>query len=150
MTSQEIRFEINWVYILPSVVIAAAGLGFIGWIVTAQVLRETMQGLPISGGWSWPLVIGLDLICLGAFLALIWSIHCDSRTQFLDSQLTQPGLFGLRVIRWSEVTGVKVFGGVGYHIHAPGKKIVIAPYAYAKPEAVIAELNRRISLAQKQ
>src|ERR1039457_666989 len=103
----QIRLEINWFYMIALLVIVIGFLGVIGWIPTAQVLKETLKGLPISGGFSWPIVIGLDLICILCILSFIWKVYCTVQTKFDNEGISCPGLFGQRVIRWAEVSREK-------------------------------------------
>ena len=44
---------------------------------------------------------------------------------------------GKKQSQWDSVTKIETIG-YGIHIHAAGKKIVIAPWAYQDPEALIA------------
>ena len=148
MSTSSKQFSINWTYIIFVAAIAAAGLGFIAFAITSQVYREWSRGLPISGGFNWSIVIVVDLVCFVTFLALLWKIYRDTNTDISDDDLAQPSLLGLRTIRWSEVTDVKVFGGIGYHVFAGRKKIVVTPYAYSGPKKVIATLFARIEGAK--
>jgi len=38
---------------------------------------------------------------------------------------------------WKDVTKVEIFGGVGYHVFAGKHRIVVTPYAYARPDAMV-------------
>lgn len=122
--------SINWLYVGFIAVAGTAALLLIGGILTWQVFGQWSQGLPITGGWNWPLVIFIDLACAAGIAALYRNIYCNAHTIMNRNGLTQPTQFGrVRTILWSEVTKVEVFGGVGYHVFARKQKIVITPYA---------------------
>jgi hypothetical protein len=140
------RFELNWPYIAFVVVIAAGGLGFIAWMVTKQVLEPSRP--PVPGAFNWPAAIIVDLGCVLCFAALLWKLYCDYHTEFTDDAVTRPSLFRSRRIRWAEVTEVKVFNGVGYHIHSRDERIVVSPYAYKTPGLVVDEVMRLWGAAQ--
>ena len=141
--------RINWPYISFFALMGTGGLVFIGWAVTAQVYREWSHGLPISGGWSWPSVFLVDLVCALFVCALNWEIYCDAKTTIDENGIYQPSLFGMRAISWAEVTNVEVFGGVGYRVYAGKRKIVIAPYTYKNPDDVIESLRVNIQEAKR-
>jgi Mn2+/Fe2+ NRAMP family transporter len=117
------RFELNWPYIAFAIITSAAVLSFIGWMVTAQVL-----------------MIAIDLASVMCFFALLWNIYCDYKTEFTEDAITRPSLLRLRGIKWSDITEVKVFNGVGYHIHSQDERIIVSPYVYKRPDLVVAEL----------
>ena len=133
--------RLNKPYIVFVAAAGTAALTFIGWMVTSQVYKEWSHGLPISGGWNWPIVIGVDLACLFVALALYWEIYADSRTTIDAIGVGRPSLRGQRHIAWSDVTSIKVFGGVGFHVYAGTQKIVVSPYAYREPQRVIEALR---------
>jgi hypothetical protein len=61
-------------------------------------------------------------------VALYRKIYCDACTIFGAQGLSQPALLGgTRTIAWADVTKIKVFGGVGFHIFAGSRRIVVAP-----------------------
>ena len=147
MNSATTKLPLNWTYIIFVILVAIAGVGFIAYAITMQTYLQWAQGLPISGGWTWPRVFAADLFCLLMLWALIWKIYCDANTEIGSEQLSQPSVFSRRTIRWNEVTGVKVFGAVGYHILSGRKKIVVTSYAYSNPIAVISMLHARVQTA---
>ena len=128
--------QLNKLYVAFVAVVVTTGLAFIAWSITAQVYGEWSRGLPISGGWTWPFVAGVDLTCLACVGALYWKIYADSQTVIDSAGVSRPGIWGLSRIEWREVTDLKVFSGVGLHIYAGGRKVVISPYAYSEPEKV--------------
>ncbi|MES2491613.1 MAG: hypothetical protein V4607_17640 [Pseudomonadota bacterium] len=134
--------RLNKLYIAFVAVAGTAALLFIGGGITAQVYGQWSQGLPITGGFSWPIVIGIDALCFLAALAMYWKIYADSKTTIDTSGISRPSLRGQQHIAWSDVTDIKIVGGVGFHLYAGRRKIVISPHAYQEPEAVIAALRR--------
>lgn len=142
--------RLNKPYMVFVAAIGTVALAFIGWAITSQVYRDWSRGLPISGGWNWPIVIGVDLACFCGALALYWKIYADSKTTIDASGVGRPSLRGFRHIAWSDVTAIKVFGGVGFHIYAGAEKIVVSPYAYREPERVIEAMRRYSSSARQQ
>jgi hypothetical protein len=141
--------RINWPYIAFVALVGTSGLLFIAWAITSQVYREWSLGLPISGGWNWPIVIALDFVCILLVGALYWKIYFDAKTTIDGNGIYQPSLFGACSITWSEVTNVEVFGGVGYHVYAGKRKIVITPYAYKNPNEVIQSLRVNVLAAKR-
>ena len=145
MGKTENNLPVNWPYVVVVAFISTAAIGFIVWQTTAQVYRPWADhGMPIGRGWNWPLVIVLDAICILSLLALFWKIYCDAHTQLGEAELCKPGLFGIRRIHWSEIVQVKIIG-FGYHISSKSMKIVVSPYAYRNPDAVITVLRTRIA-----
>ena len=136
--------QLNWIYVIAAVLVSAIGLSFIGFAITKQVYGEWVKGLPISGGFNWPIVIGIDVMCLICLFAVIWKIYCDANTEIGTEHVSQPSILGKKTIRWSDVSDVQIFGGVGYHVIAQSKKIVVSPFAYLNPTTVIATLNQQI------
>lgn len=76
------------------------------------------------------------LIVAFAILAIagsIYSVYSAARIR-----VTRCGISsGKKKFPWQSVTQIETIG-YGIHIHATGKKIVIAPWAYRDPEALIA------------
>jgi hypothetical protein len=135
----------NWLYVGLVAVAGTAALLFMGGAVTWQVYRQGSSGLPITGGWSWPLVWAVNLGCVAGIAALYRKIYCDAHTNISPEGLSQPAQFGgIRSIAWKDVTNVEVFGGVGYHVFSGKRKIVVTPYAYARPTEVIELLRVNI------
>ena len=141
--------RVNWPYIVFVALIGTSALFFIAWAITSQVYGEWSQGLSISGGWNWPTVIAIDFACALMVVALYWKVYFDTKTTIDDKGIYQPSLFGIRTISWPDVTNVEVFGGVGYHIYAGKKKIVVTPYAYKDPEGVIETLRVNVLAASR-
>ena len=142
-------FELNWLYIAFVIVGVAAGLGFVSWAITEQAFGKRMEGIAAAGGFDWLVVISVYLFCAGCFIALLWKIYCDYKTEFTEEAVIRPALFRVRVIRWADVIDLKVFNEVGYHIHSYDERIVVSPYAYKNPNLVISEMMRLWSAAQQ-
>ncbi len=87
----------------------------------------------------------MDGCCLVVFSALLSKLYCDWKTTISEESVTRPTPFGVRVIRWTEVTKVEFFSGVGIHIHGPNGKIVISPYAYRNPALVFEQVRERLA-----
>ncbi len=130
-------FRLNWPYVIACVVICGSSLAFMGYVVTSQTYRDWTQGYTRAHGFTWPGVAALDLAFILTFVALVWHVYCIARTRFGPEHLSQPGLFGVRIIAWSDVRRVTVFNGVGYHVHAGRRRIILTPFAYAQPGAVV-------------
>jgi hypothetical protein len=138
------RLQMNWPYIGTAELIATAAIGFIVWEITAPVYRASAQGMPIRGGWNWPIVILWDAGLLFFLLAFFWKIYCDANTEIGELELSRPGIFGPPRIRWSEVVRVETFG-FSCHVFSKDKKIVLPPYAYRYPESMLSALAARIA-----
>jgi hypothetical protein len=149
MRNPDARLRINWPYIVSIVFISITILGFVAWYFTVQVYRERAQGLPVRGGWSWPAIIALDAGCLATLLALLGKIFRDANTIIGETELSQPRLFGhSRIIRWTEVTSVKIVR-FGVHVLSDDEKIILTPYAYSNPAMVMANLRSRVERPSK-
>lgn len=141
--------RMNWSYVGFVAVLGTAALLVIGGAVTWQTYRQWSQGLPVTGGWSWSTVLLVNLACAGGIAALYRKIYCDVHTSIASDGLTQPAQFGgVRTILWKDVTKVEVFGGVGYHVFAGKRRIVVTPYAYARPDEVIELLRLNVERAR--
>ena len=140
--------QLNKPYIAFVATVGTGALVFIGWAITSQVSKQWSHGLPITGRWNWPIVIALDLVCLLGVLALYWKIYADAKTTMSAEGLTRPTLRGSEHIAWHDVTTIKVFGGVGFHVYAGCRKIVLSPYAYRDPDRVIEALRQFNSRGQ--
>jgi hypothetical protein len=129
---------LNWPYVALVAVLGTSTMLFISGAVTWQVYREWSNGIPITGGFSWPIVTALNFACLMGIVALYRKIYCDARTLISEQGLTQPALFGgTRAIAWADVTKVEIFGGVGIHVFAGKQRIVVTPYAYSRPNDLV-------------
>lgn len=137
------RLQVNWVYLSTVALTGSMTIGFLAWALTSHVYGMWARGKPIGGGWSWPLVITCDLGFLGLLVALFWKIYCDVGTEIGEKELSQPGIFGRRGIRWSEVTRVDKVG-FGYHVVSQNKTIVLTPQAYVDPDSVITLVQTRL------
>ena len=139
----------NWLYITFVAIAGTGTLASIGWLITSQVYGDWSQGQPIRGGWNWPVVIAVDAVFILLILSLYWKIYCDVRTEIGDRGISRPSLRGVRSISWNQVTDIKVFNGVGYHVFAGRQgKIMISPYAYAEPETVIQTILEQSRIAR--
>jgi hypothetical protein len=137
------KLPVNWFYVTAVAAGGSAAIGFLVWALTSQVYRDYAKGLPMSGGWSWPVVIVLDSGCVTVLVALFWKIYCDANTEMGDEELCRPSIFGQRRIRWSEVTRVdRVY--FGYHVFSGKKRIVLSPHAYTDPDSIVALLRTRV------
>jgi hypothetical protein len=143
------RLPMNWPYVGSAALIVTIVIGFIVWSITGPVYRTWSRGLPITGGWSWPLAIIWDAGSLCVLCAFFWKLYCDANTEMGETELRRPGIFGLRRIRWTEIAWVKQVG-FGYHVISKDNKIVLTPYAYKSPESVISMLNSRIQSGQSK
>jgi hypothetical protein len=138
MKPQGVQLAMNWPYVTFVAIVGTVALLFIGGVITIQVAGDSLAGVPIRGGWNWPVVLLVDLICVGGIAALYRKIYCDAHTTIDDKGVTQPGFLGSpRSILWREVTSLDIYGGVGYGLVAGKKRIVVTPYAYRSPDAVI-------------
>jgi hypothetical protein len=75
------------------------------------------------------------LIVVFAILAIagsMYSIYSASRIRVTTRGISS----GKKQIKWASVTKIETIG-YGIHIYAAGTKIVIAPWAYKDPEALI-------------
>jgi len=138
------RLPMNWPYVAVVLLISTAAISYIVWETTAPVYRSWIRGLPIRGGWSWPIVIAWDAFYFLVLLALIWKIYCDANTEMGETELSRPSILGIRRIRWSEVVRVKQVG-FGYQVFSRNNKIVLTPYAYRFPDSVVSLLQSRIA-----
>lgn len=139
------RLRLNIPYILFCGAAVTIVLAFIGYTMTSQIYAQWSQGLPITGGLSWPIVIGVDLICCSGILAVYWKIYADANTAISSSGINRPSLLGPKYIAWSDVTEIQVVNGFGFHVLAGTRKIIITPYAYHEPEQVIEMLGQYYS-----
>jgi len=142
--------RLNWPYLATVAAIGTASLVFIGGAITTQVYRQWSRDLRIGGGFSWPIVIGIDLACLCGAAAIFWRIYADAKTTIDSAGIARPSLLGNKCIAWPDVTKITVFGGVGYHIYAGATKIVFSPYVFHEPDRVIAALLDYVSSAQDE
>lgn len=137
--------RLNKLYIAFVAIAGTMALVGIGSAITAQVYGQWSRGLPITGGFSWPMVITIDALCFLAASALYWKIYADAKTTMDGNGVSRPSLCGRKWIAWSEVTDIKIFGGTGFHIYAGRRKIVISLYAYQQPKAVLEVLRNHAS-----
>ena len=149
MNNENAGFSLNWFYVGFVVLVSMLGLGFMAWDVTDQFYEDWSAGVLIRGGWGWLSIIFLNLFCIVLFTALIRKIYRDFNTIIGKELVSQPSIFGLKEIAWADVTDLKIFNGFGYHIIASHTKIVVTPYIYKNPDAVINTILTRINEAGK-
>jgi hypothetical protein len=142
--------RVNWPYIAFIVFVVTASLGFIAWAITSLAYSDWSQGLPIRGGWNWPAVIGLDVICAVLLVAFYWKVYCDVNTEIGDLGISRPSLRGVQSISWNQVTDIRVANGFGYQVWAGNqRKVTVTPYAYKDPKKIIqAILDRSRAVPQ--
>lgn len=110
--------------------ISTVTLGYIGWTITLEAIKDTKQNIL---NWS------ISIAFFATLVSLFWKVYADWKTIITEEEIIRPGLLGMRVIRWSEVTHITRVG-FGIHIHATFKKIVITPYAYKEPFLIICQI----------
>lgn len=142
--------RLNKPYIAFVAIAGTAALFFIGSAITIQVYGQWSRGLPITGGFSWPIVIAIDALFLLAASAMYWKIYADSKITIDENGVSRPSLRGLERIAWPEVTDIKIFRGVGIHICAGRRKIVVSLNAYQQPKAVMEALRNYASTQSNQ
>src|ERR1035438_770907 len=131
----------NWPYLVSIGLMGTMALAFCGWAITSQVFSEWSRGQPISGGLPWSTVAAFDVGFTVALLALYWKIYRDAQTSIASDGVSQPGLRGICTTAWSDITRVKSFGILGFHIYAGRTKIVVTAYAYKNAPEVIETLR---------
>lgn len=150
MSRQENSFPFNWLYVGFVVLISSSVLSFMAWQIDVQFYRDWSTGKPVKGDWGWPSIAILNLAAVGVILALLRKVYRDLKTIIGKQSVSQPHFFGRKELAWSEVTDLRIYNGVGYHIISPQQKIVITPYAYKNPDAVIETIIARINEAKHQ
>ena len=140
----ESKLAVNWIYLAFVTISAFGALGFCAWSATDEAYQAQTGCLAACRGFGWPVAICIDLVCATSLAALRWKIYSDSRTVIGEEALTQPGILGARVIRWKDVTEVRL---VGFYCHVVSgkKKIVLAPYAYRNPESIVTMVLSRVA-----
>jgi hypothetical protein len=130
------RLQMNWPYVAAVLVVAGTASGFMGWLITAPAVLAWQRGEPLPGGWTWTAVVLFDGAFAATFFALLWKAYADSRTTLTSEELRRPGVLGTRTLRWNSVQSVRL---VHYGVHLLGSegRIVVTPYAYGNPRAVI-------------
>ena len=133
----QLRPQLNWPYAIIVIAIAFLGLGFIvvmGW------LRPFGDLSPTQNVWAQLFV---DALCLWAFLGLLNQTRTNLSLVLDDDQVSQATLFGAKTLRWIEVREIRTVA-YGIHLHGDHTRIVLAPYAYADPQAFVAEIARHV------
>jgi hypothetical protein len=143
------RPPMNWLYVGTAAMVVTIAIAFIGWSITAPAYSAWTKSLPVACWWSWPTAILWDVGILCVLFAFFWKLYCDANTEIGETELRRPTIFGLRRIRWTEITRIKQVG-FGYHVISKDKKIILSPYAYKSPESVIAMLESRIQSGQNK
>jgi len=80
-----------------------------------------------------PTSILLLAFAILAIAGSMYSVYSAARIRVTTRGISS----GKKQIQWQSVTQIETIG-YGIHIYAAGKKIVIAPWAYQDPEALIA------------
>jgi hypothetical protein len=95
---------------------------------------------------NWGAAALIDAGCALGFLAAIWKCYCDANTHFGPTALVQPGIFGSREIKWTEVTEVSIYG-FGHTFRTKSEKITISPFVYRRPREVVDALDHYLERA---
>lgn len=133
------KLKLNWPYLIFCIVAWAILMCGIGGSITLQALHASHRGLPIPGDWSWPAIYAVDIVCAAAFLFFPYKIYVDLNTIITDEFIQQPNLFGLTRIDWTDVVKVKK-ERFGIQVQSKKNKIIVSPFAYAKPDEVISKV----------
>ena len=134
---EESRLAMNWPYIAVVLVLAAGALGFISWFVA------TLGFSDLTPESNRIVAVLTSLLCLTAFAALVWKVHCDSRTRISGDGIGRPGFRGDIFLRWSDVREVRIVH-FGIHLVGATGRVVVSPYAYRDPERVIDRVRKAL------
>lgn len=130
--------NLNWPYIVVVIGLAFAALATITWLVSTRGFSD------LSPSTSRLAVILIDALCLFGLVALINKVRCDAKTVVDDAGITRPTLLGSRFIPWTDVRQVRT-QAFGIQIYGASTRIVVSPYAYADPQAIIAFVRAKVS-----
>jgi hypothetical protein len=120
----------NWPYVSAVLAAATVALGFVAWSVSTRGFAD------LQSATNTIAVVVVDSLCGAALAALSWRAYADAKTKISDRGITRPALRGPNELLWSEVREVKRFG-YGIHLYAHDRRVVIAPFAYRDPEAIV-------------
>jgi hypothetical protein len=126
----------NWWYVGSVLAVTAAAVVFVAWFATAPVFSAASAGKPLPEGWSVVSAAVFDGFLVSYLLYLGWVARQCARTEIDEAGISQPSLLGPRRIHWSDVRRVSR-SGYGLHIHGERCRIVVTPYAYKDPSAVV-------------
>jgi hypothetical protein len=132
-----LRPELNWPYAIFVGLMFFLMFGFIAYQATFA---------PFAGGSPAAILltrIGMVAFSLFAMLFLLNQLRNDSQLEIDDDGISKPTLFGMRVLRWTEIREVR-FGGYEVRLLSADTRIVIHPYVYADPYAFMPEIGSRL------
>lgn len=137
-------FKPNWLRIYMDFALTAIFFSFMGVLITWSAIQETRQGLPLSGGWSWPIVIGLDVFSLIIVLWFAWFYYSATTLTVTDDYISCRSLLGTKAIRWTKVTGYTT--GINITINSNQGKIIVAYRVFAEPDEMMGVVLRHLHL----
>ncbi|MCA9973551.1 MAG: hypothetical protein KC425_25225 [Anaerolineales bacterium] len=132
----------NWYFIGLTGSLWGVMLALIAGLLTAPALQAQRAGQPLPGSWTWPQIITVDVVCLLAFVGIIWKLYGDLRTEVTRDAISRPALLGRREIAWTAVSGVSYYRN-GLHIRGSGRRIILTPRAYANGKALVKFIEKR-------
>lgn len=133
----------NWLYISIIGIMCLSATLFMSGLMIQLIYKEWLQN---TLSMEAIIIFTLMLILFwGCFLGFLYKVYCDANTILTDKELIQPSIFvGTKMIKWQDVTDVRVFNNFGYHVFQGKAKIVVSPYAYKNPNKVIELLFKNI------
>lgn len=114
------------------------------WIITYPAIQAAKLGQPPPADWTWTSIIVAD--CVLACVTLIghWFPWIELRTQFTDTCVSRPALFGPKIMPWDSITRVAVAVVSGLQIielWSGKRRIKINPLYYKDQDKLFATIR---------
>jgi len=117
------------------------------YLLATQAMALTQRGGAPPTGWSWSMLVLIDLGVLWGIGSLLANLYRDRHTTITGDGVTQHTLFGTKTVRWVDIDR---FTMIGDTLQLPGKqgKIAINTLAYTESnEAILDKVTRFIGIA---
>ncbi len=144
------ELKVNWPKLIALIGVWGASCGLIAGLTTLQALDALRRGVPLPKGSSWPLAIGIDMFCLGAFWWLARKVFDDVNTKITEDYISQVRLFGTSKIFWLQAEKISTEVWANITVYGPHGRITFRTRTYVNGEEVeakILQLAARHSIA---
>jgi hypothetical protein len=129
-------WPINRLYSTLVVVIVLVAGGYLCWEVGSHAARGA------GGSLEGLTVVVVFALAVGWAAEVGWSLYVSSRTSFDEHSISQPGLMGPKVLRWTEIKSVQQRPGA-LRLSDGRIQIVVAPFRHRDPAKVLSDVRSR-------
>jgi hypothetical protein len=138
------HFSKNWEMILFFTVLLLIPWWGCAWYFTVALVDSLQTGQPLPNGSSWPAILAIDLIAVGATIFILGNQVMELLTVVTAQGIRKYSWKGIVSVRWEDVTKIE-HKGLYIQIDTDGLSVKIQTNLYKKPERVWVAIKKRVA-----